>query len=136
MKGYDSISGERRRSDDRVLWDEHAPVKSIDYVGSFALITNNICGPAMMSLPSLFRAAGILPTVLMILFIYLCSSLVGVFLAESIQGVRGNREFRRNLDFSHVFGMTVGENWYHVVQVLVIISVSYTHLTLPTILLV
>lgn len=122
MKGYDSISGERRRSDDRVLWDEHAPVKSIDYVGSFALITNNICGPAMMSLPSLFRAAGILPTVLMILFIYLCSSLVGVFLAESIQGVRGNREFRRNLDFSHVFGMTVGENWYHVVQVLVIIS--------------
>ena len=122
MKSYSSIAGDSRGSDDRSLWDPHAPVKSIDYIGSFALITNNICGPAMMSLPSLFRAAGILPTVAMILFVYFCSCLVGVFLAESIQNVPGNREFRRNLDFSHVFGLTVGERWYHVVQMLVIIS--------------
>ena len=97
MKSYSSIAGDSRGSDDRSLWDPHAPVKSIDYIGSFALITNNICGPAMMSLPSLFRAAGILPTVAMILFVYFCSCLVGVFLAESIQNVPGNREFRKVL---------------------------------------
>ena len=51
MKGYDSVSGDRRHSDVRALWDDNAPSKSINFLGSFALITNNICGPAMMSLP-------------------------------------------------------------------------------------
>jgi hypothetical protein len=58
MKSYSSISGDSRGSDDRSLWDPHAPVKSIDYIGSFALITNNICGPAMMSLPKFVPRGG------------------------------------------------------------------------------
>jgi amino acid permease len=125
---YDSISDADSRlkaeASSEAVSDahHHAPPKTIDFFGSIALITNNICGPAMMSLPSLFRAAGIIPTVVCILFIFLCSTLVGLFLGESIQGVPGNKEFRRNLDFSQVFGQVAGEKWYHIVQMLVVLS--------------
>ena len=130
VKNYESISTNDKVDNDRVvrptdendLWDPHAPPKTITAFQSFSLITNNICGPAMMTLPSLFRAAGFLPTVLCILFVFVCSSLCGTFLSEAIQKIPGNREFRRNLDFAQAFRIIAGEEWYHPVQILVIVS--------------
>ena len=107
---------------ERSLWDPHAPAKTISTFQSFALITNNILGPAMMSLPILFRTAGLLPTVMSILVIYVCTSLCGTFLTEAIQQIPGNREFRRNLDFARAFSIVAGEHWYHPVQILVLAS--------------
>ena len=110
------------KEDEKELWDPHAPPKTINKFQSFALITNNICGPAMMSLPTLFRAAGFMPTVTCILIVFVCTSLCGTFLTEAIQQIPGNREFRRNLDFAQAFRIVAGEQWYHPVQILVIVS--------------
>ena len=109
-------------SDERDLWDPNAPPKTINTFQSFALITNNICGPAMMTLPILFRSAGFLPTVSCILVVFVCTSLCGTFLTEAMQQIPGNREFRRNLDFAQAFRIVAGEHWYHPVQMLVIVS--------------
>jgi len=98
------------------------PSKSIDPFGSIALITNNISGPAMMGLPHLFHAAGIVPVVSCILVVCCCASLCGTLLADSIQRIPGNRGFSKNVNFSSAFRLIVGEDWYVVAETLFIMS--------------
>jgi len=100
----------------------HQPPKTIDSYGSLALVANNISGPAMMGLPAVFVAAGIIPTVLCILLVWVLSSLSGTFLSETIQKMPGNRNFDQNVDFSSTFASVVGKKWYTFVEALVIIS--------------
>ena len=99
-----------------------APPKTIDEIGSIALITNNISGPAMMGVPHLFRAAGIIPSVTCILSVCCCASLCGTFLAESIQGIKENRNFGKNVNFSLAFRIVVGEDWYVIAETLFVMS--------------
>ena len=53
------------------------PEKTINFFESFALISNNISGPAMMGLPHLFHVAGVVPVVVAIVLVFFASSLVG-----------------------------------------------------------
>lgn len=57
---------------------------SIGAFPSFALIMNNLTGPAMLGFPALFQQAGVLPVVGGIMFVYLTSSLCGTLLGESL----------------------------------------------------
>jgi amino acid permease len=98
------------------------PVPSIDELGSVALITNNISGPAMMGLPHLFHTAGIIPTAGTILAVCCCSSLCGTLLADTIQRIPGNRNFTKNINFSSAFRIIVGEDWYVFAETLFILS--------------
>jgi hypothetical protein len=52
------------------------PEKTINFFESFALISNNISGPAMMGLPHLFHIAGVVPVVVAIVLVFFASSLV------------------------------------------------------------
>ena len=52
------------------------PEKTINFFESFALISNNISGPAMMGLPHLFHVAGVVPVVVAIVLVFFASSLV------------------------------------------------------------
>lgn len=102
---------------------EHAPPpKTIGNIGSFSLVTNNICGPAMMSLPTIFRSAGIIPTTICILCVWLWSTLCGLFLSESFQKVKGNVKFDKNMNFASAFKHLAGPAWYVLVRNLVILS--------------
>jgi amino acid permease len=96
--------------------------KAIDQLGSVALITNNISGPAMMGLPHLFHAAGIVPAVSCILVVWCCASLSGTMLADAIQRIPGNRNFSKNVNFSTAFRLIVGEDWYVIAETLFILS--------------
>ena len=87
-------------------------------------VTNNICGPAMMGLPAIYRAAGLLPTTVCIILVFLCSSLTGSLLSESIQRLNNNKNFDKNIDFPRAFSEIVGHKWHMLVEVLVIISCS------------
>jgi len=98
------------------------PAQTIDEVGSIALITNNISGPAMMGLPHLFHTAGIIPTAGTILAVCCCSSLCGTLLADTIQRIPGNRNFTKNINFSSAFRIIVGEDWYVFAETLFILS--------------
>jgi len=99
-----------------------APVKTINFLGSMALIANNITGPAMMGLPLIYRQAGILPTTACILICWVLSSFGGTLLSETIQNLKGNQKFDKNIDFSYAFSKVVGKKWRTPVSVLVIIS--------------
>ncbi len=105
------------------LRDKEAVVKkTIGWFGSLSLITNNICGPAMMGIPAIFRAAGIIPTLFCIFSIFICSTLTGTMLSESIQRLNNNKNFDKNIDFPKAFSGVVGHKWHMLVEVLVIIS--------------
>lgn len=96
--------------------------KSINGLGSFSLLINNLIGPAMLGFPNLFRRAGLVPTVISIVFIYLCASLSGTLLADAVSSIPGNRTYSRNIDFSTAFRIVLGEDWYLFAETLFLIS--------------
>lgn len=96
--------------------------KNINTLGSFSLIVNNLCGPAMLQFPFLFQQAGIIPTIVCILFVFLCSTLNGTLLADSIASIPGNKNFTRNVEFSTAFRLTAGDSWYILAEGLFVIS--------------
>ena len=93
---------ESTESDDATLgvWD------------SFALLTNNMTGPGMMGLPLLFQQAGIIPSVLAIVFISTCSALCGTMLSETLSLIPGNSKFERKIEYTGAFEMFIGGRWF------------------------
>jgi hypothetical protein len=102
--------------------------KTIDNFGSFALIFNNLVGPAMLGFPHLFQKvgtldksmvvnltimlcvkAGVIPVILMIILVYICSSFCGTMLADAISSIPCNKKFERDIDFSTAFHIVVGK---------------------------
>lgn len=98
------------------------PKKTIHWFESFALISNNISGPAMMGLPHLFHVAGIVPVVVAIVLVFFGSSLVGTLLADAIASIPGNSDYNRHLSFSKAFKIILGERWYILAETFFLIS--------------
>eukprot|EP01041_Mallomonas_annulata_P012983 gene12983-27402_t len=96
--------------------------KTLGHFASIALITNNIIGPAMMGIPFLFVQAGILPVVFAVILAWLCSSLCGTLLADTIGGISGNSNFNRHVMFSSAFQSIIGGRWYMVAEALFLSS--------------
>lgn len=97
-------------------------IKSIDNLGSFALITNNCVGPAMLGIPRLFQQAGIVPVLLGIAFIFMVATLGGTLFADTIASIPGNRSFSKNLSFSSAFRIIIGEEVYIFAETLFLIT--------------
>jgi amino acid permease len=95
---------------------------TIGPIGSFALIINNLTGPAMLGFPSLFQNAGIIPVTISIIFAWLASSLCGSMMADAIASINGNEDFSRHIDFSRAFRLIVGKDWYVVAETLFLMS--------------
>ena len=121
--GVDTTSSSPTQGGISEVHAEHVPPpKTIGNIGSFSLVTNNICGPAMMSLPTIFRSAGIIPTTICILCVWIWSTLCGLFLSESLQKIEGNLKFDKNMNFASAFRHLAGPAWYALVRNLVILS--------------
>ena len=97
-------------------------IKSIDNLGSFALITNNCVGPAMLGIPRLFQQAGIVPVLLGIAFMFMVATLGGTLFADTIASIPGNRSFSKNLSFSSAFRIIIGEEVYIFAETLFLIT--------------
>jgi hypothetical protein len=98
------------------------PSKTIGKFGSFVLLVNNLTGPGMLGFPNLFQKAGILPVLGGIFFVFICASLCGTLLADSIASIPNNSRYDLQIDFSSAFRYTVGEDWYVVAETLFLIS--------------
>lgn len=98
------------------------PKKTIRLFESFALISNNISGPAMMGLPHLFHVAGIVSVVVAIVLVFVGSSLVGTLLADAIASIPGNSDYNRHLSFSKAFKIVLGERWYILAESFFLVS--------------
>ena len=97
-------------------------IKSIDNLGSFALITNNCIGPAMLGIPRLFQQAGIIPVLLSIAFMFMVATLGGTLFADTIASIPGNSSFSKNLSFSSAFRIIIGEEVYILAETLFLIT--------------
>lgn len=104
------------------LPDDENGEKSITAFGSFALLINNLTGPAMLGFPNLFHQAGIIPVFVATITVYLSASLCGSFLGDSLASIPGNDKFQRNIDFSTAFRITVGDNWYVLAETFFLLS--------------
>lgn len=118
-----SRSNEPKEDDaDNIELEEGEVSHSIGNFGSFALIMNNLTGPAMLGFPHLFQQAGIIPVIVGVVFVSIASSLCGTFLSDTIASIPGNGEFKKRVDFSAAFRLTVGAGWYTVAETLFLIS--------------
>jgi amino acid permease len=94
----------------------------INFLSSFALITNNMAGPAMMGLPNVFMEAGYLPSIACIIYVCLSSSICGTLLSETIASIPGNQNFTKNIEFSVAFHHYLGPKWYMLAESLFFMS--------------
>jgi hypothetical protein len=92
--------------------------KSIGLYASIALLSNNISGPAMMSLPLLVQRAGILPVIFGLVLVSVCSSLNATILADTISMLPGNIFFGRTISFARAFHLIAGGYWYVIAETL------------------
>jgi amino acid permease len=98
------------------------PRQSIHTFGSLCLITNNLSGPGMMGIPHLFHAAGLIPTTIIIILVFISSSLTGTFLADAVASIPGNGKFHRNVDFSKAFKLIAGRRLATIAEALFILA--------------
>lgn len=101
---------------------EKSPEKTIDWMGSFALIANNIMGPAMMGLPHLIRAAGIIPFVVVVTLVSICTSINVTMMSDTIASIPRNKKFSRPISFSMAFKMIAGRHWFLLTETLFLLA--------------
>ena len=97
-----------------------------------------------MSLPIVFRSAGILPTSAALIYICICSGLCGTMMSQTIASIpgsfydsesayfvyfidftfcaTGNRNFALNVDFSSAFRLLLGGHWYAIAETIFVSS--------------
>lgn len=103
--------------------EDHEPkAKEINHIGSFTLLINNMVGPAMLGIPRLYQQAGIIPTTLCIVFIFLCATLSGTLFSDAISAIPGNKSFDRHVDFSTAFKLVIGIEFYIIAETLFLIT--------------
>lgn len=100
--------------------------KDIGGFGGFALLVNNITGPAMVTLPILYQQAGwFTPTALMIVMC-LVSSLSSTLLVEAMALVPGNDRFQSRVELT-TLAHRVFPGWaYYLTHVLMALSLMST----------
>jgi len=87
-----------------------------------SLISILLLGPAMMGLPYLFKTAGIIPVVGFAFVTWICASLSGTILAETIEKIPGNKNFSKHIMFCNAFRLFLGNKWISLVESLYFIA--------------
>mmetsp|Transcript_20201 Transcript_20201/g.42320 ORF Transcript_20201/g.42320 Transcript_20201/m.42320 type:complete len:546 (+) Transcript_20201:19-1656(+) len=88
---------------------DHVKAKAvgIGYLGSLALVVNNITGPGMLDLPSTFQRSGLIPTIFTVVFVSSLSAIISLSLANSIGKTKvdgaSNANFSHHIEYSDVF---------------------------------
>ena len=82
--------------------------KGIGLAASIALTVNNISGAGMLEFPQMFQRAGLLPSLLSLVFICVISTLFAATLADTVARVPRNADFSQRVEFSDVFEHFVG----------------------------
>jgi amino acid permease len=90
----------------RLLPKEGAPIgHSIGYWGGVCLLANNITGPGMVLIPSVFAQSGwLFPTVLFVLTGAL-SAISVLYLAKSLTLIPGNERLQKRMEFAPLIKM-------------------------------
>ena len=69
----------------------------IGFLGSMAIASNSLTGPAMLNLPATFQRAGLIPTTCTVIFVGILSALCSLHLANTISKAPGNGNFQKEV---------------------------------------
>ena len=90
--------------------------KTITFIGSVALLVNNVTGGSMVVLPQTFQDAGwVLPTMALMGIAFL-SVVCGVMVIECMTLVPGNNRFQKRLEYTNLAYVYFPRWLYWVVQ--------------------
>lgn len=103
-------------------WSRH--MGSIGYLGSVSIAVNSLTGPAMLNLPDTFQRAGLIPTILTLIFVAILSSLCCLHMSNTISKVSGNGNFRKEIEYSETFEAFWGHKSFIVTQILFFLCIS------------
>jgi amino acid permease len=98
------------------------PDKTISFLGSLSLISNNTTGPAMMGLPFLVLKAGIIPVVGSIIVCAVLTSLMVTMMSDAVSSLPRNKNFDRPITFATAFRLIAGKRWAAAVELLFLMS--------------
>jgi len=90
----------------------------IGMLGSMSIAVNSLTGPAMLSLPDQYQRSGLIPTTLTVIFVCILSALCCLHMANTISKVRGNADFKREIEYSETFERFWGHRSFVVTQIL------------------
>jgi Tryptophan/tyrosine permease family len=90
----------------------------IGMLGSMSIAVNSLTGPAMLNLPDLYQRAGLIPTTATVVFVCVLSALGCLHMANTISKVRGNSDFKMEVEYSETFQKFWGHRSFVVTQVL------------------
>lgn len=102
--------------------------KRITFWGSVCLNLNNCMGAAMVTMPLLFQQAGWFSNVVMLVVIYLLSTVAGTMLCEAMQRIPGNYNFGMRYEFATVVRHYWGQRAYVIFQVLYNLSMQASNI--------
>lgn len=83
--------------------------KTIGFIGGLSLLMNNITGPAMVTIPLVYQAAGWFTPTLCLIVMTLLSSLASGFLCEAMACIPGNEHFQGRVEFSTLVNFFFGK---------------------------
>ena len=104
--------------------------KTIDYVGSLALLLNNVTGGGMVLFAQMYQEAGwLLPTLALVLLMVVCG-VGGVMLVECMSMMPGNGRFQRRVEYTSVMKHYCTRRWYVLISLFYQLSLTITNLSL------
>jgi len=86
--------------------------KKIGWLGSWSLLFNNITGPGMISLISVYITCGWLPATALLVVVGLISAQVSVYLIDAMQMVPGNENFEKRVELMYLAKRYLGRPLY------------------------
>lgn len=110
-----------------VLIQQHTG--SIGMLGSVSIAVNSLTGPAMLNIPALFSQAGLIPTITCLLFVCVLSSLCCLHMASLISKVPGNKDFRKEIEYSEAFSTFWGYKWFFSTQAIYLCCITLLNIT-------
>jgi amino acid permease len=86
--------------------------KTIGFFAGVALLINNITGPGVPGLPNMFAEAGWFLPSLLIVLVWMASTLSASMYCEAMRKIPGNEHFKDRLEYSSIVKHYFGHSWY------------------------
>ena len=102
--------------------------KKIGWLGSWTLLFNNITGPGMISLISIYITCGWVPATLLFLIVGAISGQVSVYLIDAMQMVPGNQAFEKRVELMYLAKRYLSKPLYWVSMVVFLLNLQLNNI--------
>lgn len=109
-------AGEESRKEDGI--------GKISFFGGFCLIFNNACGAGVASIPLVFATGGWVPALIVMIFLWLSSTLASAMVCETMCAIPGNANFSARVELSNCVQYFLGRRCYIMTQIFMFLSLQ------------